>query len=129
VFRRIAERIETDPPVAAILIDFPDFNLRLAKRLKQAGTPIFYYISPQVWAWREGRVNQIRDLVDKMLVIFPFEEEIYKKAGVDAEFVGHPLIGMVKPTRTKEEFCRKYKLDLRKPIVAMLQGSRKKEVR
>ena len=82
VFRRIAERIEMDPPAAAILIDFPDFNLRLAKRLKQAGTPVFYYISPQVWAWREGRVKQIRHLVDKMLVIFPFEEELYRKAGV-----------------------------------------------
>ena len=129
VFRRIAERIETDPPVAAILIDFPDFNLRLAKRLKQAGTPIFYYISPQVWAWREGRVKQIRDLVDKMLVIFPFEEELYRKAGVDVEFVGHPLIDMVRTTKSKEEFCANHRLDPRKPIVALLPGSRKKEVR
>ncbi len=129
VFRRIAERIETDPPVAAILIDFPDFNLRLAKRLKQAGTPIFYYISPQVWAWREDRVKQIRDLVDKMLVIFPFEEELYRKAGVDVEFVGHPLIDMVRTTKSKEEFCANYQLDPRKPIVALLPGSRKKEVR
>src|SRR5437899_1220043 len=129
VFRRIAERIETDPPVAAILIDFPDFNLRLAKRLKQAGTLIFYYISPQVWAWREGRVKQIRDLVDKMLVIFPFEEELYRKAGVDVEFVGHPLVDMVRATKSKEEFCSNYGLDPRKPIVALLPGSRRKEVR
>src|SRR5207244_12468998 len=129
VFRRIAERIETDPPVAAILIDFPDFNLRLAKRLKQAGTPIFYYISPQVWAWREGRVKQIRDLVDKMLVIFPFEEELYRKAGVDVEFVGHPLMDLVHTTKSKEEFCASYKLDPKRPIVALLPGSRRKEVR
>lgn len=129
VFRRIADRVESQPPVAAILIDFPDFNLRLAKRLKDANIPVIYYISPQVWAWREGRVKQIHGLVTKMLVIFPFEEEIYRKAGVDVEFVGHPLIDMVKPSTTKEEFCRKYKLDSRKPIIAVLPGSRRKEVR
>jgi len=128
VFHKLANRVEAEPPDAAILIDFPDFNLRLAKRLKNGGIPVVYYISPQVWAWREGRVNQIRDLVDKMLVIFPFEEEIYRKAGVDVEFVGHPLIDMVKPTKTKEAFCKEYNLDERKPIVAMLPGSRKKEV-
>src|SRR6266568_8879665 len=87
VFRRLAERVENEPPTAAILIDFPDFNLRLAKRVKQTGAPVFYYISPQVWAWREGRVKQIKELVDKMLVIFPFEEEIYRSANVDVEFV------------------------------------------
>jgi lipid-A-disaccharide synthase len=129
VFRRISDRVEQNPPDAAILIDFPDFNLRLAKRLKAAGIPVIYYISPQIWAWREGRVKQVRQVVDKMLVIFPFEVDIYKRARVDVEFVGHPLIDMVKPTRTKEEFCQKYELDPRKPIVAMLPGSRKKEVR
>jgi lipid-A-disaccharide synthase len=129
VFRSLAERIEAEPPAAAILIDFPDFNLRLAKRLKDAGTPVIYYISPQVWAWREGRVKQIRNLVNKMLVIFPFEEEIYRSAGVDVEFVGHPLMDMVRATKSKEEFCKKHKLDLRQPIVALLPGSRRKEVR
>jgi lipid-A-disaccharide synthase len=129
VFRRLAERIESEPPNAAILIDFPDFNLRLAKRVKDAGAPVIYYVSPQVWAWREGRVNQIRRLVDKMLVIFPFEEEIYRKAGVDVEFVGHPLVDMVRATKSKEEFCKKYKLDPRRSIVALLPGSRRKEVR
>ena len=129
VFRRIAERIESEPLTAAILIDFPDFNLRLAKRVKDAGAPIVYYISPQVWAWRGGRVKQIRGLVNKMLVIFPFEEEIYRKAGVDVEFVGHPLIDMVRATKSKEIFCSTYKLDPLKPIVALLPGSRRKEVR
>jgi lipid-A-disaccharide synthase len=129
VFRRLADRVDADPPDAAILIDFPDFNLRLAKRLKNAGVPVIYYISPQIWAWREGRVKQIRQLVDKMLVILPFEEALYRKAGVDAEFVGHPLIDMVKATGTKEQFCKAHHLDPRKPIVAMLPGSRKKEVR
>jgi lipid-A-disaccharide synthase len=129
VFRRLAERVESEPPAAAVLIDFPDFNLRLAKRIKHAGAPIIYYISPQVWAWREGRVNQIRNLVDKMLVIFPFEEEIYRKAGVDVEFVGHPLVDMVRATKTKEEFAEDHGIDARKPIVALLPGSRRKEVR
>jgi lipid-A-disaccharide synthase len=129
VFRRLADRVEAEAPTAAILIDFPDFNLRLAKRIKDAGSPVIYYISPQVWAWREGRVKQIKRLVDKMLVIFPFEEELYRKAGVDVEFVGHPLMDMVRATKSKEEFCTAYGLDARKPIVAMLPGSRRKEVR
>ena len=129
VFRRLADRIETTPPDAAILIDFPDFNLRLARRIKAANIPIIYYISPQVWAWRAGRVKQIRELVTKMLVIFPFEERIYKEAGVDVEFVGHPLIETVRATKTKEEFCHAYGLDPKKAIMAILPGSRKKEIR
>ena len=129
VFRRLAERIETQPPTAAILIDFPDFNLRLAKRVKHSGAPVFYYIGPQVWAWREGRVKQIKQLVDKMLVIFPFEEDIYRKAAVEVEFVGHPLMDMVRATKSKDDFCAKYQLDPKKPIVALLPGSRTKEVR
>src|SRR5262252_3858607 len=129
VFRRLSDRVEAEPPSAAVLIDFPDFNLRLAKRLKHAGVPVVYYVSPQVWAWREGRVKQIQQLVNKMLVILPFEEEIYRKAGVDVEFVGHPLIDMVKATKSKEEFCDDHGIDPRKTIVALLPGSRRKEVR
>jgi lipid-A-disaccharide synthase len=129
VFRRLAERVETEPPTAAILIDFPDFNLRLGKRVKDAGVPVVYYVSPQVWAWREGRLKQLRRLVNKMLVIFPFEEEVYRKAGVDVEFVGHPLVDTVRATKSKEEFCATYKLDPRKPVLALLPGSRPKEVR
>jgi lipid-A-disaccharide synthase len=129
VFRRLAERVEAEPPTAAILIDFPDFNLRLGKRVKDAGVPVVYYVSPQVWAWREGRLKQLRRLVNKMLVIFPFEEEVYRKAGVDVEFVGHPLVDTVRATKSKDEFCTAYKLDPRKPIVALLPGSRAKEVR
>jgi lipid-A-disaccharide synthase len=129
VFRRLAERVESEPLTAAILIDFPDFNLRLAKRVKDAGIPVIYYVSPQVWAWREGRIKQIARVVSKMLVIFPFEEEMYRKAGIDVEFVGHPLVDTVRATKSKEEFCAAYKLDPRKPIVALLPGSRRKEVR
>jgi lipid-A-disaccharide synthase len=129
VFRRLVDRIETTPPDAAVLIDFPDFNLRLAKRIKAANIPVIYYISPQIWAWRAGRVNQIRDLVTKMLVIFPFEEEIYRNAGVDVEFVGHPLIETVRATRSKEEFCSAHGLEASKPLIAILPGSRRKEIR
>jgi lipid-A-disaccharide synthase len=129
VFRRLAERVEAAPPTAAILIDFPDFNLRLARRVRQAGSPVIYYISPQVWAWREGRIKQIARVVDKMLVIFPFEEEMYRAAGVDVEFVGHPLVDSVRASKTKEEFCAAYQFDSNKPIVALLPGSRRKEVR
>jgi lipid-A-disaccharide synthase len=129
VFRKLSDRAESETPSAAILIDFPDFNLRLAKRLKKLRVPVVYYISPQVWAWREGRIHQIRELVDKMLVIFPFEEEIYRRAGVDAEFVGHPLAEMVRATRTKEDFCAACRLNPKMPIVALLPGSRPKEVR
>jgi lipid-A-disaccharide synthase len=129
VFRRLVDRVEASPPTAAILIDFPDFNLRLAKRVKDAGAPVIYYVSPQVWAWREGRIQQIARLANKMLVIFPFEEEIYQRVGVNVEFVGHPLVDTVRPTKSKEEFCREHQLDPRKPIVALLPGSRPKEVR
>lgn len=129
VFRRLVGRIEDNPPDAAILIDFPDFNLRLASRLKAAGIPVIYYISPQVWAWRPGRVRRIGQLVDKMLVILPFEESIYKKAGVNVEFVGHPLLDLVRPEMTKNVFLTKYKLSAKKPTIAILPGSRRKELR
>lgn len=129
VFRRLADLIETSPPDVAVLIDFPDFNLRLAKRIKTANIPIIYYISPQVWAWREGRIKQIRQLVTKMLVIFPFEERIYQDAGVPVEFVGHPLIETVRATKTKDEFCREHRIDPGRPLMAILPGSRKKEIR
>ena len=129
VFRKLAERVETDPPTAAILIDFPDFNLRLGKRIKEAGVPVVYYVSPQVWAWREGRLKQLRRFVSKMLVIFPFEEDMYRKAGMDVEFVGHPLVDTVRTTKSKEQFCADYNIDPRKPILAILPGSRRKEVR
>ena len=129
LFHRLADRVEKDPPTAAILIDFSGFNLPLARRIRAAGSPVVYYVSPQVWASREGRIRTIKELVNKMLVIFPFEKEIYEKAGVDVEFVGHPLIDTVKATKSKEEFCRTHDLDPRKPILALLPGSRKKEIR
>jgi lipid-A-disaccharide synthase len=129
VFRKLSRLVEDDPPSAAVLIDFPDFNLRLAGRLKALGVPVIYYISPQVWAWRPGRVRQIREVVDKMLVILPFEEEIYQRAGIDVEFVGHPLLDTVRPRMTRGAFLAKHRLKNLGPLVALLPGSRRKELR
>lgn len=114
----------------AILIDYPGFNLSIAKKLKKLGVKIFYYISPQVWAWGQGRVKKIRKLISKMFVLFPFEEEFYKKNGVDAEFVGHPLIAKLNNYNflTKTELFEKFELDKSKDILLLLPGSRKHEV-
>ena len=97
------QSLELERPDLLILIDFPDFNLRLAKFAHQRGIPVLYYISPQVWAWRPGRVKLIARWVKKMVVFFPFEVPIYKAAGVDVEWVGHPLLDVVKPALPKEE--------------------------
>lgn len=115
-------------PEAAVLIDFPDFNLRLARKLHQLGIPVFYFISPQVWAWRSGRVKQIRKYVRKMIVIFPFEQEFYKSHGVDVTYVGHPLAYAPETSISREDFAARYSLDPAKQWIALLPGSRKKEV-
>jgi len=91
-------------PQLAVLIDFPDFNLRLAKRLKKRGQRAVYFVSPQVWAWRRGRLKQIKAYIDKMLCIFDFEEAIYRQAGIPVEYVGHPLVDLVHPHLTREAF-------------------------
>lgn len=116
-------------PAAAVLIDLPDFNLRLAKRLKKLGIPVIYYISPQVWAWRQSRVAQIRELVSQMLVVLPFEQAFYQQHGVRSRFVGHPLIEEL-PTATNRAASR-VELQLpttQGPVIALLPGSRVKEV-
>ena len=125
---RLTEEAARRKPCVAILVDAPDFHLRLGKRLKRLGIPIVYFISPQVWAWRTGRVRQIRRLVKKMIVIFPFEEKFYRDAGVPVEFVGHPLAETVRARMSREEFCLQRMLSPRKPILALLPGSRKSEV-
>jgi lipid-A-disaccharide synthase len=116
-------------PDVLILVDYPGFNLRIAEFAHKAGLKVIYYISPQVWAWKRSRVRKIRRVVDKMLVILPFEKEFYKKYNVDVEFVGHPLLDALAKEKlvTKEEFYKKYNLP-DKPIVAILPGSRKQEV-
>jgi lipid-A-disaccharide synthase len=115
-------------PDLAILLDFPDFNLRLAKKMKRLGVRVIYYISPQIWAWRGGRIRTIRDYVDKMLVILPFEEEYYRRRGVDADFVGHPLLEDLDPNRNQKAFLESLGLDPDRKTVAILAGSRRKEI-
>ncbi len=112
----------------AILIDSPGTHLGVARRLKNAGIPVGYFIGPQVWAWRAGRVKTIRRLVKHIAVIFPFEEKIYRDAGVPADFVGHPLVDVVKPEVPRAEFAAAHGLDVSRPILAILPGSRKNEI-
>jgi lipid-A-disaccharide synthase len=115
-------------PQLAVLIDFPDFNLRLAKRLKQRQHRVVYFVSPQVWAWRRGRLKQIKASIDKMLCIFDFEEAIYREAGIPVEYVGHPLLDLVRSHLTREEFFAQVGLDPGMTTIALLPGSREKEV-
>jgi lipid-A-disaccharide synthase len=128
VFRRLSRFLKAQRPDLLILIDYPEFNLLLARVAHKTGIPIVYYISPQVWAWRSNRVKLIRRLITKMIVIFPFEQEFYKKHGVDVEWVGHPLVETVKSSLTKEEFCQQHSLDSSRPIIGILPGSRESEV-
>ena len=97
VFRSLLEEVDRARPALAVLVDYPDFNLRLARALQARGVPVAYYVSPQVWAWRRGRLRTIREMVAHMIVIFPFEEALYREAGVPVTFVGHPLVDLVRP--------------------------------
>ena len=115
-------------PDAVVLVDWPDFNLALARALRRRGIKVIYYISPQLWAWRSHRVRQVRRDVDLLLTILPFEREWYSARGVEhVEFIGHPLAGAVTAHSTREEFCTRHGLDPSRPIVALLPGSRRKE--
>jgi lipid-A-disaccharide synthase len=129
IFHHIKNKTREKRPAAALLIDSPDFNLRLAKEIKKLGIPILYYISPTVWAWRKKRLNTIKKSVDKMLLIFPFEEKIYAEHGIPAAYVGHPLKERVKISFSKEEFFQRYRLDPQKKLIAILPGSRNTEVK
>ncbi len=115
-------------PDILLLIDYPGFNLRLAEKAHKLGIKIFYYISPQVWAWNSGRIKKIKQFIDKLFVIFAFEIDIYKKTGIDVEFVGHPLLDIPEPTQEKSEFCKRYGFDKSKPIIGLFPGSRKQEL-
>jgi len=128
VFRRVLDEADRRPPDAAVLVDYPDFNLRLARELHRRGIPVIYYVSPQLWAWRRGRMHDIRDSVARMLVIFPFEEQLYREAGVPVTFVGHPLVSLVHPAVDPLALRRDLGLDPDRPVVALLPGSRPKEV-
>ena len=127
-FDKLKDTIDKDRPDLVVLIDYPDFNLRFAKKVKKRGIPVIYYISPQVWAWRKGRVKKIAKLVDKMLVIFQFEEKIYKDAGVDVEYVGHPLVDEVKCGLSRIEARQVLGIDKDNVVVAIAPGSRTSEI-
>jgi lipid-A-disaccharide synthase len=126
--RRLIAFARTERPDALVVIDSPDFNFRLAPRVKRLGVPVVYYISPQIWAWRKGRLNSIRDFADRVLVIFPFEEPIYRDAGVPVEFVGHPLVELANVTATRDAFLARQGLAPSAPTIALLPGSRHNEV-
>ena len=127
-FKRLLHEADARKPDAAILIDFPDFNLRLARELHKRGIPVIYYVSPQIWAWRSGRVKQIKKYVRKMIVIFPFEQKFYQQHDVKVEYVGHPLADQPLPTISREAFAKQNNLDPNRKWIALLPGSRRKEV-
>jgi lipid-A-disaccharide synthase len=129
IFRHLAREASSRKPAAAVLIDAPDFNLRLAKKLKKAGIPVLYYVSPTVWAWRRGRLKAVRRFVSRMMLIFPFEEEIYRSEGIPASYIGHPLLERVRTGFGRAELFAKYGFDPAKKLVVILPGSRRGELR
>ena len=128
-YRRLVAEAESSRPDVFVAIDFPDFNFALARALKKRGIPVVYYISPQLWAWRSGRMNTMRRVVDRVLVIFPFEEPIYREAGVPVQWVGHPLLDVSPPSRSRDVFLRESGLDPLAPVVALQPGSRTNELK
>ncbi len=128
-FNRLMAEVDRRKPQLAVLVDSPSLNLRLAERLKQRNIPVVYFVSPQIWAWKKWRIRHIKERVDKMLCIFDFEEEIYRRAGVPVEYVGHPLVDLVETKLTREEFFARAGLDPSVPTIALLPGSREKVVR
>jgi lipid-A-disaccharide synthase len=129
MLRRLADEARTRRPDVFVAIDFPDFNFRLLPVMHRLGVPIVYYVSPQLWAWRASRIETMRRYVRRVLVIFPFEREIYEAAGVPVEFVGHPLIDLATPRQPREAFLRSVSLDPARPVLALLPGSRPNELR
>ena len=128
-YRALTRILRTHPPDLLVLIDFPEFNLRLAKVAKHAKVPVFYYISPQVWAWRRKRVYTIAKRVDLLAAVFPFEPDFYSAHGCSVEFVGHPLVGRVRPSRSRDDTLRQYHLNPARKTIVLLPGSRTQEVR
>jgi lipid-A-disaccharide synthase len=128
VQNRLAREAANRRAALAILVDSPGTHLGVARRLKRVNIPVGYFIGPQVWAWRSGRVRVVKRLVQRMVVIFPFEEKIYRDAGVPVDFVGHPLVDTVRATMSRKEFAAQHGLDAGRPIVAILPGSRPNEI-
>jgi lipid-A-disaccharide synthase len=128
LYRHLIEEADKRKPDLAIVIDSPAFNWRVARQMKKRGIPTVYYVAPQFWAWRQGRVRLLRDYIDKALVIFPFEEQFYRERGVDATFVGHPLAELPNPTIERSTYAAQFHLDPANPWITLMPGSRIKEV-
>ena len=128
LLRKLTREAARRRPRVAILVDSPAFNLRLARRLRPHGVRNVYFIGPQVWAWRPRRVNLIRRRFERVICIFPFEEELYRRANVPVDFVGHPLVDQVRPKMSRAEFASRYNLEAAQPILALLPGSRTGEL-
>ncbi|MBZ5686953.1 MAG: lipid-A-disaccharide synthase [Acidobacteriia bacterium] len=129
LYRSLIREADRRKPDLAIVIDSPAFNWRVARQMKKRGIPTVYYVAPQFWAWRQGRVRLLRDYIDKALVIFPFEEKFYRDRGVDATFVCHPLAALPNPAIPRAEYAEQFHLDPRKSWITLMPGSRVKEVR
>ena len=127
-FRKLVRAISKERPDVAVLTDSPDFHLRLAKKLRRQGVPVVYLIAPQAWAWRQSRVRIMRRTIDRLLCIFPFEEAFFRRHGVAATFIGHPLARIVTASLTRGEFCEKFGVSMDDRIVVLLPGSRHGEV-
>lgn len=128
LMRMVVERLETTRPDAVLLVDYPGFNLRVAKQAKKLGLRVIYYICPQTWAWHESRAKAFPKILDHMLTIFPFEEDLFRSYGAQATFVGHPLLDLMNVTMDRRETCEQLGLDANRPILCLLPGSRRSEV-
>jgi lipid-A-disaccharide synthase len=128
MLRRLVQAAADEQPDVLVVIDYPDFNFRLMAAVKRLGVPVVYYVSPQLWAWRPGRMQTMRSLVDRVLPIFPFEEALYRNEGMDVQFVGHPLVDLAVVQQSRDAFAARHDLDPSRPIVALLPGSRANEL-
>jgi lipid-A-disaccharide synthase len=128
-FHRLSRAANKRRPQLVILIDWPEFNLRLARRLKRDGHRVVYYVSPQIWAWRSHRIHAVKRYVERMLVIVPFEKDYYERNGVEVDYVGHPLLDSVRVTTPRGEFRARHGLDQLNPVIALLPGSRRSELK
>jgi lipid-A-disaccharide synthase len=129
LYRKLIRAADEKRPALAVVIDSPAFNWRVARQMKKRGIPVVYYVAPQFWAWRQGRVKLLRKYVNKALVIFPFEEKFYRDRAVDATFVGHPLADLPAPAISREAYATRHQIDAAKQWITLMPGSRRKEVR
>lgn len=128
VFETIVKKLDETKPDVLILVDYPGFNLKLAEEAKKRNIRVVYYIAPQVWAWKKGRIKKLKELVDELIVLFPFEVDFFRAEGMETKCFGHPLLDIVKPDSDKETFCERWAVDANKTQICMLPGSRANEI-